>query len=349
MLSQTLGLVSNIMSNATKCSGQPSAIGGYFEIELPRGNGELYPDALKFQSARAAFTSLLLHLKPKRIWMPWYNCSTLQEAPDTAGVEVIRYAIDPDLHPARLEGFGPSDCLLYVNYFGVCGEQVARLLNELPRDQIVIDNSHAFYTPPPPCLATLYSPRKFFGVPDGGYLVTHRAVQAPAVRDEQSIDRMKPLLIRLAEGPEAGYLESNNARLSLKGQPVRAMSTLTEAMLRSIDYSEALIRRNANFSSLNDALGTVNRFPISTYPPVGPLCYPLFAGVDGLHKWLIDHRVFVARYWPEVRGPSASENDLESILAQQCVPLPLDQRYNAADMERVIELVKAFLEGRGRP
>ena len=332
------------MSSATRWSGQPSAIGGYFELDLPRGNGELYPDALKFQSARAAFTSLLLHLKPKRIWMPWYNCGSLLEAPDTAKVEVIRYGIDPDLYPARLDGFGRSDHLLYVNYFGVCGEQVARLLNELPRDQIIIDNSHAFYAPPRACLATLYSPRKFFGVPDGGYLVTHHAVQAPAVRDEQSIDRMKPLLIRFAEGPEAGYLASNNARLSLKGQPVRAMSTLTEAMLRNIDYSIALARRNENFNALNGALGAVNRFPISTYPPVGPLCYPLLAGRDGLHKWLIDHRVFVPRYWPEVRGPSASDNDLESMLVQQCVPLPLDQRYNAADMKRVIELVLAFLE-----
>lgn len=166
------------------------------------------------------------------------------------------------------------------------------------------------------------------------------------MRDEHSVDRMKPLLIRFSDGPEAGYLEWTKSRLSLQRQPVRTMSTLTQAMLRSIDYSDALVRRNANFTVLNRALGRVNRLPLSTHIPAGPLCYPLFAGVDGLHQWLIDHRVFVARYWPDVRGPDGSESDLESMMARQCVPLPCDQRYDAADMERVIELVMAFLQAR---
>jgi hypothetical protein len=332
------------MSDAMKSPERSSAIGGYFELELPKGSGELYPDALKFPSARAALTSLLLHLKPNRIWMPSYNCGSLFEAPEAAEVEVKRYSLERNLYPAQLDGFHSSDYLLYVNYFGVCAGQVARLLDDLPRDRIIIDHSQAFYAPAPRSLATLYSPRKFFGVPDGGYLVTDLDIQPPAMRDDQSIHRMKSLLIRLAEGPEAGYSEFRNAQLSLQGQPLRGMSALTEAMLRSIDYSSALVRRNDNFTLLDHALGTVNQFPISTRPPLGPLCYPILTFAKGLREWLIDHRVFVGRYWPELSGPKDSSRDIESILVDQCVPLPCDQRYGAIEMDRVIKLVRAFLE-----
>ena len=104
-----------------------------------------------------------------------------------------------------------------------CFDRVARLLKEYPSDRIVLDNSHAFHTPAPPCLATLYSPRKFFGVPDGGYLVTRLPVKSPDVQDIQSIDRIRPLLMRFSEGPEAGHQEAKRANLSLKGLPPMAM------------------------------------------------------------------------------------------------------------------------------
>ena len=42
------------------------AIGGYFELELPPPRGERYPDALRYQSARAAFLALLLAGRPGR-------------------------------------------------------------------------------------------------------------------------------------------------------------------------------------------------------------------------------------------------------------------------------------------
>src|SRR5260221_9497673 len=118
---------------------QFDAIGGFFELELPAGHGEFYPQALRYQSARAAFASLLMHVRPRRIWMPWYNCETMLEATTATGIDVRRYGIDAYLFPKGLEDFVPGDCLLYVNYFGVCDAQVKRLLDEIPRDRVIID------------------------------------------------------------------------------------------------------------------------------------------------------------------------------------------------------------------
>jgi len=322
-------------------AGLPDAIGGYFELDLPQGVGERYPTALKYQSARAAFAALLQHARPKEIWMPWYNCDTMLEAPEIAGIAVRRYGLDSDLYPKGVDAFASGDYLLYVNYFGVCGRQVDRVLRNFPRQRVIIDHSQAFYAPPPDCLATLYSPRKFFGVPDGGYLVTHLEIRPPKERDTQSFERLEPLAVRLSEGPEAGYAGIQKARLSLKGQPPKIMSVLTEAMLQHIDYSAALKQRNKNFTKLHSALKSKNSFPIPANTPDGPMCYPFFGEIPNLHEWLIQHRVFVGHYWPGVRGPLDRDDDLERRLAQECVPLPCDQRYGSAEMERVIGLVQS--------
>jgi len=323
------------------------AIGGYFELELAQGAGELYPAALKYQSARAAFASLLQHVRPRKIWMPWYNCDTMLEAPEIARVAVGRYGLDSDLYPKGLDILASDDCLLYVNYFGVCDRQVSRLLREFPRQRVIIDHSQAFYSAPPDCLGTLYSPRKFFGVPDGGYLLTRLQIQPPQERDTQSFERLQPLLLRLSEGPEAGYGAIQKARISLKGQPPKIMSALTEAMLHHIDYPKALLRRNENFIELHSALNPRNRFPIPADIPDGPMCYPFFGEIPQLHEWLIQHRVFVGHYWPGVRGAFNQSDDLERRLAQECVPLPCDQRYGSADMERIIALIDAFPAAHG--
>ena len=61
----------------------------------------------------------------------------------------------------------PEDCdVLYVNYFGLCDENVERLLQEVPKEKLIIDNSQALFALPSNAMATIYSIRKFIGVPD---------------------------------------------------------------------------------------------------------------------------------------------------------------------------------------
>jgi hypothetical protein len=115
------------------------AIGGYFELELPPGHGELYPNALRFQSARAAFFALLQAGRPQRIWMPWYNCETMLEPPAMAGIPVHRYRIDEQLGIGDDIEPGENDWLLYVNYHGLCDSRIDRVLARFPRERVVVD------------------------------------------------------------------------------------------------------------------------------------------------------------------------------------------------------------------
>jgi len=85
-----------------------------------------------------------------------------------------------------------------VNYFGLCDDVVAEAQTRHAPEQIVVDNAQAFFAAPTRCRASLYSPRKFFGVPDGGFL---HSVTPPRdyPRDTGSTARMAHLTKRLDE------------------------------------------------------------------------------------------------------------------------------------------------------
>ena len=53
---------------------------------------------------------------------------------------------------------------------------------------------------------------------------------------------------------------------------------------------------------------------------------------------LIEHKVFVARYWPNVLDWT-TKDDIEYLFAYQMQPLPIDQRYGEEDLNRIITLI----------
>lgn len=325
---------------------KPEAIGGYFELELPPGKGELYPDARRFQSARAAFLALLSTGRPRRIWMPWYNCETMLEPPAMAGIPVRHYRIDEHFDIVDDIALGDDEWLLAVNYFGIGEAALARTLARFGRERVVVDHSQALYCPPPDCLATLYSPRKFFGIPDGGYLITNCDLPVPEEQDGGSVARFEPLIVRLDRGPEAGYEGIRAARATLRGQPPRRMSALTQRMLEHIDYRSAGEQRLRNYAHYHRAFGGHNALPVPAEPNHAPLCYPFWNHRADLHGALVEQRIFVAKYWPNIRGASGTQEDLEYRLSTQCLALPCDQRYGDAQIERVVTALQEAMAAR---
>ncbi|WP_054773161.1 hypothetical protein, partial [Methylogaea oryzae] len=267
----------------------------------------------------------------------WYLCDSMVEPLRMAGVECARYAIGADLAPAGPIPLGAGDWLLYVNYFGLCDGQVDRLLASYPAGQVVVDNSQAFYSAPRPCLATIYSPRKFFGVPDGGYLVTELALVPPAEQDGDSIDRCCHLLQRLAFDAESGYAQFAAAEQSLAGLPPKRMSSLTEKLLNAIDYEAAGSRRRENFAFLQQRLGNANRLPLAPQPDAEPLCYPFLPESPIRRGALQARRLYVPQYWPELLAENIPIPPFERGLADGLIPLPVDQRYGSAEMTELLQ------------
>lgn len=317
------------------------AIGGYFELELPNGQGHYYPQALKYQSARAAFYALLLFIKPKRVWMPYYICDSMVAPLIKAGVEIYFYSLNKDLSIQEDFDLQKSDLLLYVNYFGVCSHIQDSILKKYNKEQVVFDHSQAFFVPPMDCLATIYSPRKFFGVPDGGLLVTSLNMTEPEKQDTGSFARTSHLLHRLAGEPEDGYMAYQANEKNLEDFQPRKMSVLTERLLNSIDYDLVKQVRNTNFKKIHSQIGHGNAFKINQENINGPMGYPYLAKNSELRNSLIKRRVFIPTYWPEVlERPGVTSTEKQ--LVENMNLIPCDQRYNKKDIIRIAEYVNEY-------
>lgn len=322
----------------SRASNFERAIGGYFELELPASSSPRHPQARHYQSARAGFLALLRHVtNVRRVWMPTYICDAMLAPVRAAGKEICFYSLDQRLAVSDHVTLGPDDLLLYVNYFGVCTAQVDALLERFSPDQVVLDLSQAFYAEPRHSLAALYSPRKFFGVPDGGLLVTDLPISPPAVQDNGSENRVRHLVKRLGSEPELGYEDFRRAEESLDDMEPKILSVLSERLLGSVDHEAARQSRNRNFQYLRRALDITNTFSLPSSVD-GPMCYPYMPRQAISRDKLVKSRIFIPTYWPEVLA-RVTEDEFESKFVKRCLPIPCDQRYTEDSLDRILNVI----------
>ena len=144
-------------------------------------------------------------------------------------VEYEFYHIDDDFLPI-LKGIKEKEVVLYINYYGVLNSAVSKVIRKYKN--VIIDASQAFYYKPKINSDIFYSPRKFFGIPDGGFAYTREDANNNNFEVEKSISRINHLLLRVEEGAEAGYEKFLLENEQLNDIPIRAMSDLTEKLLR---------------------------------------------------------------------------------------------------------------------
>ncbi|MDA8224861.1 MAG: hypothetical protein M0T86_02955 [Betaproteobacteria bacterium] len=312
----------------------PGEIGGYFGLDLA-DHGDPYPEALHYQSARAALRAVFACNDTRRIWIPSYICDSVIQAAHEAGCEISLYALNDNLRPVDApEKLQSGELFLYVNYFGLMQDAIEELRQYFPATQLVIDNSHAFYAKHTDVLATVYSPRKFAGLPDGGLLFHSAAlkISPPAEEDHGSFARMKFLLMRAAYSAREGYAAFNEARQSLNGQPPLSMSRLTRRLMRSIDWQHVRCQRRSNFATMHNIIGPLNHFDWNLANEDVPLCYPLMIpemDMAAVKSALAANGIFVATYWPDVL-PRLRPGSMEAALVHETLFLPVDQRLDSA-------------------
>lgn len=314
-------------------------MGGFFGLELPDYNNFPYREAhhcAYLSSGRAAFECLLRNMpRPERILAPRFICDTMLQGPTRLGIPVQRYDCTEQLTPILPE-VGERDLVLLVNYFGLTGNAVTTAARQLP-GRCVVDATTALFCPPLPGVPTVYSPRKFAGVADGG--VAHAPFPLTQLPEDtaSSAHTSLCLLDVLENGATAALATSEMAEAALAAPPLR-MSRLTRHLLRSIDFEQAATRRKENYTQLHQALSCINHLNLPENPEYAPMCYPLVSGIPDLRDTLIDAGIALPLYWPEVIN-ATDATDTANRLARRLLPLPLDQRYTKTDMERIICLI----------
>lgn len=312
------------------------SIGGYFELELPRGE-EYHKNAIRLNTGRNAFEYILRAKKYKKIYLPYYTCDVMLEPIKKLNLDYEFYHIDTIFQPVfDFNLIIQDEAFVYNNYFGICDEQVKEVAKKCKN--LIIDNSQAFYAKPIPGVDTFYSPRKFFGLPDGAYLYTDTFLDFELEQDI-SFERCSHLLGRIDSGAEAHFHVYKENSKSLCNQPIREMSNLTHKLLSSINYNTVADFRRQNFNYLHSKLKKRTKLKFEFDKSGVPMVYPFLVenGVS-LKKELINKKIFVATYWPNVLDWS-NEDSLERNLAKNLIPIPCDQRQNSYSLNEIIKLI----------
>lgn len=307
-------------------------IGGYFELELPV-YPELHGDAIALNSGRFCLEYVLRCRQYKKVYVPCFTCDSAIEPIKKLGIPYEFYHIDKEYRIIGEIRLNDGEALMYTNYWGL-QDAYCQLLASRYGQRLILDYTQAFYSKPIIGIDTFYSCRKFFGVPDGGYLYTDAQADFEIVPDE-SYMRMNSLIKRIDISPEAGFQDFHNISSTFHEMPIRKMSNFTKRMMGGIDYERAARRRIDNYNTLKRQLGG----RMLNYGEI-PMIYPYTSEAgQKLRQNLIDYKVFVAKYWPNV-DEWAGENSLETWMANHILPLPIDQRYGREDMERIVQIIR---------
>jgi hypothetical protein len=315
-----------------------NSIGGYFELEL-RKEEEYHKDAIRLNSGRNAFEYILRAREYKKVYLPHYTCDVLLDTIKKLKLDYELYHINKKLQPlVDFKRIRTDEAVLYSNYFGIAGHEVKRLSKSIPN--LIVDNSQAFFESPFKGIDTFYSPRKFFGVPDGAYLYTNHNLAIKLEKDN-SLGRFGHLLGRIENNAEESYYLFTQNDKSLTDQPIKSMSNITQCLLKNIDYKIIAKKRKENFDYLHRALGALNLFEIDDDDDSIPLIYPFLSYNEDLRNYLIQNKIFIAQYWPNVLE-WCDKNDLEYNFAKYILPLPIDQRYGENEMKLIISIIKCY-------
>lgn len=316
------------------------SIGGFFSLELPHTIwGELYPKAIKLNSGRSCLEYILRARKYNKVYLPYYTCDAILQPIKSIGIDYDFYHIDKQLHIVDKVKVEDDEVLIYTDYFGLLDDYASEVAFEYSPN-VILDNTQAFFTRPRIDTDVFNTCRKFFGVSDGAYLFTDASLDMKFPQD-YSRDRMKAVLDRLDKSPEEAFEEYHQSEQELCEVGIMKMSKLTESIMDAIDYSDVANRRLSNYYRLDKALADTNEMHFPICCDTVPMVYPYYCHKEGLRKHLINNKIYVAKYWPNVEE-WAGKDSYEADLAEYLIPLPIDQRYDKEDLDYIINIIKNF-------
>lgn len=307
-------------------------IGGYFEIENLKGK-EYYPNLLAFNTARNSLLYILKARKIIKIYIPYYLCDSVFRLCEREGYAYEYYPIDKNFYPVFEKELGENEYLYIVNFYGqISNKKIIEWKKKYKN--VIFDNVQAFFQKPVKGIDTIYSCRKFFGVPDGAYLSTDAQCKENFEIDKSGT-RLKHLLGRFEENATEYYNDFKKNDEAFVDLPLKYMSEFTHNILRAIDYEKVKRKRNENFAFLAQELSAKNKLKLKKVD--GPYCYPFYCenGME-IKRKLAQKNIYVATLWPNVLG---LEGTLEKDFAENILPLPCDQRYCKEDMKYIIETI----------
>lgn len=318
------------------------AIGGYFEMADYEDGLFPHPDGVLLNTGRNALEYILRSIgEVKGVYLPYYTCEVVLEPLKKLHIPWMYYHINARFEIADEIHLKEGEYIIANNYYGIKDAYIQSLADQFG-DQLIVDCAQAFFARPIKGIKAFYSPRKYVGVADGGIAYLSEATDncTSILETECTEGHDSHLLKRKLFGAEAGFADFQKNERKLDNQPIRLMSSITKRELEHIDYDQVVTQRRDNFKYLQDELGDLNVFDLPELDTfMCPMVYPSMINSDQrLRKMLIDNKIYVAQYWPNVHPLSSFEFEYE--LTSRLIPIPCDQRYGKIEMERIIKIIR---------
>lgn len=318
-------------------------IGSFLELQMPKGL-EYYnqqTDIARLNTGRAAIWHAFRVTGAKTIWIPYYQCDSIREFFGEKGVSIKYYHIDKNFNPTDLYA-KENEAVLLVNYYGVMSSERMRILS-VSYSHVIVDNCQAFFCKPLSNALSVYSCRKFVGVPDGAYVV---GKDAHKFMDDYpqcySSDTAAFLLKRIEYGCEGeGYKARCINENRIDAEDEMKMSKLTRVILDGTDYDYIKMKRRENFAIANELFSEVNQIDPTRFYDMDtiPMVYPLVIEDDNLLSKLQEAKHFQGHWWSYI----CKEHPVDSFehwISRYMIPITIDQRYGREELEYLANIIK---------
>ena len=313
-------------------------VGSFIELEFQKGkeyyNGK--DNVARLNSGRTGIFHAIRLYGCKKVYLPIYQCETVRTFLERKGISIQYYKMDSEFKPL-LDTVEDDACVVIVNYFGIMSQGRMQQLAERFQ-KVIIDNSQAFFAGRIDGVYQVYSPRKFVGVPDGGYVIGDGAERY--VNDYAqgfSSDTSLFLLQRIEYGCEGKTYENRSTNEErIDTEDIMQMSKLTHTILDSYDYETVKKKRRDNFEMASKLFDDVNLLNVHQYYDESciPMVYPLVIEDDMLLNRLLEAKHFQGRWWNYILKET-KEEDFEHWLSKYMIPITIDQRYGVEDLEYI--------------
>ena len=310
------------------CEQSRFEIGGYIELdnyEYPL----MHSDAIALNCGRNALRYIIKAKRIDRIAIPVLICDSIVDSILKEDIEIVFYDVGFDFYP-RLDNLDKDIWILLVNYYSQLDNNTINGIRKIHKN-IIVDQSHSYFQPRIDGVDTFYTCRKYFGVPDGAFLYSNMMINNSFERDV-SFERMTHILGRYEIGASEFYNDFQNNEDAFSSEPIKLMSKLTVNLLHGVNYKSIKNKRIANFTYLHERLGGMNRLSLAC----GTYMYPLYCDkASEIREKLIKKGIYIPLLWVfTIR--SFDKKSTGRLLAENILPLPIDQRYDIEDMNTIV-------------
>lgn len=311
----------------------------------------------------------------KKCLMPAYMCDTVFFPFEQNGWELVFYHIDRDMKADEVGLRELMECekpgVLFIHaYYGVdTWKELRKVLQEYRRLGWILmeDMTQAYYLREADVRADYIvgSLRKWYSVPDGGFLTTNEEVYEELLHEDSyfTAERIKMLTSKWEyleklknrkdnneelQAQKADYLALNRSMEEYldKNEKVMAISDISAAMLAMLDEEKDFRQRNANYRLLyqgfKDRKSVRNVIP-KLIEDAAPLYLPVYAkDREKIQQFFREQDIYVPVLWPIGMENADILCEDEKYIFSHLLAIPMDHRYGEKEMKKIIAVLDEY-------